>query len=55
MEVVAEFGFNRFIQASVCFVFAVLTQQRGRGESEAAKVHIAVHDGQISKMSGRKE
>lgn len=39
----------------MCFVFAVLTQRRGEGENEAAKEHIAVHEGQLSKMSGSKE
>lgn len=39
----------------MCFVLAVLTQQRGEGENEAAKVHIAIHERQLSKMSGRKE
>lgn len=50
-----KLGFNRYSQADVCFVFAVLTQQRGEGENEAAKEHIAVHEGQLSKMSGSKE
>lgn len=44
MKGVAEFGFGRFNQADVCFVLVVLTQQRGEGENEAAKVHIAAHE-----------
>lgn len=55
MKRVAELGFNNLNHADVCLVLAVLAQQRGEGENEAAKVHIAEHEGQSSKMSGRKE
>lgn len=55
MRVASELDFNSFNQADVCFVLAVLTQQRQERENEAAKVHIAVHERQLSKMSGRKE
>lgn len=33
----------------------VLTQQRGKGENEAAKVHIAANEGQWLQMSGKKD
>ena len=47
MKGVADLGFN---QADVCFGLAMLTQQRGgREENEAAEVHIAAHEGQLSK------
>ena len=47
MKGVADLGFN---QADVCFVFCLRWRSReGREEIEAAEVHIAAHEGQLSK------
>lgn len=55
MTGVAEKSSNRFNQADVCFALVMLTQQRGEGQNEAAKVHMAVHEGRLLKMSGERE